>query len=194
MIEAQLEGIETIRRRLDELSGRGASRAAAKGVRAGLKVIERAQKAAAPVGRPGRKNSKGEVIQPGGLKRSIGSRFKKQTRRSEQRAVSGLNVLKKRGAPLRAYHAHLVALGTGPRWQGIEYIYSKRKKGQPQKYVDQKFSHKFLFGNAKVRYVGVMPANPFIRNAAASVEGQTINVTKQATLAGIEAEVQRASR
>ena len=194
MIEATVTGIEDVKQRLKTLAGPGANRAVGKGIRAGLKVIEREQIARAPVGPSGRKNAKGEAITPGGLKRSISSRFRRRTRRGQTQAVSGLNVKKKAGSSLRAYHAHLVALGTGPRWQGVEYIYSKRKKGQRQQYVDQKFSHKFLFGNAQVRYVGEMPANPFIREAAAAAEGRAIAETRQATLAGIDAEVRRIGR
>jgi hypothetical protein len=193
VIGMQVTGVEEMKRDMHVLKFVGATNAVAKGIRAGLKVVERAQIAAAPVGKPGRKNSKGQPIEPGVLKRSIGSRFAKGRVRGHQTAKAGLNVksrLSKVG--LRAYHAHLVALGTNPRWAGIKYKYGKRVRGKPSQYVDQDFSAKAKAGNRiGVKYRGIMPANSFIRTAAASVETQAIAATEAATLRGIEAEVQK---
>lgn len=163
MIEAEVTGIEEFQRLLNEVATVGATKAASKGIRAGLKVIEDAQVAAAPVGTPGRKTSKGEPITPGGVKRSIGSRFAKGRAEGFQTAKAGLNVkarLSKKG--LRAYHAHLVALGTKQR---------QTKTGANR---------------------GRMPANPFIRTATQSVESQALETTKRVTLEALDAEVRKA--
>ena len=160
MIGVDVQGVEELERKLNSLAYAGASRASAKGIRAGLKVLEKAQKAAAPVGTAGRVR-KGKVIIPGGMKRSIRSRFLKSGKGPEkgmQTAKAGLNVGRKRRDPLRAPHGHLYTLGTKQR---------RTKSGANR---------------------GVMPARPFIAQASRAVENEAIQAVATVTAREIERE------
>lgn len=214
MIAAELTGLEEFGRLLDEAAERGAPPSISKGIRAGLKVIERAQEAAAPVGKPGRKTRKGEPITPGGLKRNIGSRFVKGKKDGYQSGKVGLNVggIKSKEAfqietqslgfgQLRAYHAHLVALGTAPRWAGIKYGYDRqvrygrmkrRGSGRIKIYGARTYnSSKDKLTGKPVRYRGVMPANDFIRTATAAAAPQAVETAKRVTLEAWDKELQK---
>jgi HK97 gp10 family phage protein len=185
--------VELLRRQLHSLGRTGAGRASRKAIRAGLKVVERAIKATAPVG-PARR-VKGRNIVGGTLRNAVGSRFITDRRANGiDRAKVGLNVGKGRapvkGSTLRkqdyAPHAHLVALGTQPRWAGVKYSYIRRKgkRGLYNPKGDK------LTGK-RVRYTGVMPANPFARWAAEKVEGSATAEVRKAFQAAFEAEVAR---
>ena len=192
MIQAEVTGIEELKDRLNKLAYAGASRASSKGIRAGLKVLEKAQKAAAPVGKTG------------ALKARIGSRFLKSGKgrqRGVQTAKAGINVGRKRtkvGEEAKgrdkayAPHSHLVALGTQPRWAGIVYGRTKRR-GQKSEYNPKadKFSDKINGKNlkGKARYTGIMPANPFVRVSSQAAEAQAIEAVRTTTLEAIAAEV-----
>lgn len=175
-----MTGVEELQAKLQDLAYAGASRASSKGIRAGLKVLENAQKAAAPVGKTG------------ALKASIGSRFLK-VRKGFTTAKAGINVGRKRtkvGVEAKgrdkkyAPHSHLVALGTQPRWAGVKY--GRVKVGRNKsRYAPEKDT---LTGK-RVRYTGIMPANPFIRNSSQAAEGKAIEAMKQATLDGIAKEI-----
>lgn len=223
MIQAEVKGIEQLQAILNDLAEKGVSRAAAKGIRAGLKVLQQAMIAAAPVGTPGRKNSKGQPIIPGGLKRNIGSRFLRGRKKGFQTAKVGLNV--GRGALseeerdemraeymaetaegglniLRAYHGHLVALGTNPRWAGIKYgydaktYYGRRKlrgKGRLKLRGAKTYNEaKNKMTGKPVKYRGVMPADAFIRRATVSAESQAVAVLQSTMRAALEAEMKKA--
>lgn len=192
MIQAEVKGIEELDRRMKELATTGVTKAASKGMRAALKIIEKAQAAAAPVYEgPPRKNSKGEPIIPGKIKRSIGSRFAKGSGKSKDfvTAKAGINVKARKSQKDKyAPHYAMVTVGTRPRWAGVKYIYGKRVRGKKSEYVGEKLTGK------RVRYTGIGPPNAFIRLATESVETQAVAALKQATLAGIEAEARKAGR
>lgn len=130
---------------------------------------------------------------------NVGARRRARAEFMRETAEGGLNIL-------RAFHAHLVALGTNPRWAGIEYQYSravvygrrkKRGKGRiklfgAKDYKDQDFSYKYLFGDKPIRYTGVMPADRFIREAAEAAEQRAIDAIRRTTLLAIEAETRKA--
>ena len=104
---ATTTGFRALDRGLKDLDARGVKALQRRAVNAGLRVVARAQKNAAPVGETGL------------LKRSIGSRFRKFGRGAGKvlTGKAGINVAtagaraKGRYAP----HGHLVALGTRPR-------------------------------------------------------------------------------
>lgn len=187
MIDVEVKGIEELERRMKELATTGITKAASKGMRAALKIIEKAEIAAAPVGPSGRKNKKGEPITPGGLKRSIGSRFAKGKAQGFVTAKAGLNVKARNSKEgLRAFHAHLVALGTQPRWAGVKYGYN-RKRGKPSQYNPKADR---LTGK-KLRYTGIMPANSFIKTATESAQAEAVSAMRKVTLEVIEAEARK---
>ena len=171
-VTTNVRGVEQLNARLAVLNSRGAVRASGKAIRAGLRVFQRAQQAAAPV-------------KTGRLKRSIGTRFRRQGRGSQRnimRAVAGLNVGKK--GDKRSPHAHLVALGTQPRWSGVK-VGRRRLKGGGS-VVDE--SRDRLTGKP-LNYRGVMPANPFVRMSSMAAEPQAEQAVRTTLQRAITAEV-----
>lgn len=152
------EDIDNVIARLSSLAYAGAARASSKGIRAGLKVLVKAMRAGVPVDK-------------GLLRQSLGTRFRKTGKDAVIRAKAGLNVGKKQGQK-RGYapHAHLVALGTQPRWKGIKYGYTRGVKGKKRGKYDPRrdsLSEKAKKGG-RIHYTGIMPANDFISDAVRS--------------------------
>lgn len=196
-LQATVTGVDELRAKLNQLAYAGASRASGKAIRAGLKVLEKAQAAAVPVGSSGRKKD-GKPIVPGNLKRSVGSRFLKSGKgrqRGIMSAKSGFNVGKKAGNAARGFHSHLFALGTMPRWRGIKY--GRGKKGadgrRPYNPEADDFSVKFKkTAGAKVKYLGIMPANPALRHASSAAEPAAVARIRYVLLQEIDREVAKA--
>lgn len=147
MARKYITGDKALERRLVFLGDKAADRVARSAQGAKLTVINKAQKAAAPVG------------PTGNMKANVGKRNEKQKRTGIFEAKTGINVgkqsSKKRRGVKRAPHGHLVALGTKPRFRKalggrFEYI---RKPSREQ------------------LSTGTMPANPFIRTSTASALG-----------------------
>lgn len=109
MARLVLTGDKQIEATLKKLSDKGADKIATAAVRAGLNVISAGIRKESP---------KGET---GTLKKSIGSRFEKKTRRTTTTAKAGIGVGKRKRSEkdvkriIRAPHGHLVALGTAQR-------------------------------------------------------------------------------
>jgi HK97 gp10 family phage protein len=161
---ATVDGIDALRSRMAELAVNGVDRASRKGLRAGVRELAAAQKAAAPVGTPGRKNRRGEPIKPGGLRRAIRSRVVTQTKghgRGITRAKAGMNVGLRPDDRRRAPHGHLVAKGTKKR---------QTKTGQNR---------------------GTMPANDFIRKASASAASRAVQTMQRVTAEELRKEIAR---
>lgn len=182
------EDLDMMAARLTTLSLGGANRASRKAIRAGLRVLRDAMRQSAPV-------------KKGQLRKSIGVRFRK-VRRGPNRGVieakAGLNVGKKprkksstpggEDRPNDAYapHAHLVALGTRPRWQGVKYGRRSRTTGEFETDKDE------LTGN-KIKYTGIMPANPFVRWAAHRVENSAVAAVRRRFYEAFDQEIRRQS-
>lgn len=173
--------VKALQAKLHTLAYAGASRASGKAIRAGLKVLERVQKRAVPV-------------DSGLLRRSINSKFLKRNkqRKGMTTAMAGMNVGRRKpsGKVLQdenakrsaryAPHGHLVSLGSRPRWQGVKYGRRDRRTGEFDESKDT------LTGK-KVRYTGVMPANPIFRQASQQAEPQAV----AATVAVLKQEIER---
>ena len=99
-MSATITGDKALDRKLRSLGDKGARKAAASGIRAGLTVVARAIRSEIP---PHMKS----------IKKSIGSRFAKNRRKGIQEAKAGANVGKKR--PKQTPHAHLILAGTQER-------------------------------------------------------------------------------
>lgn len=134
-----LTGVKELEATLRHLADKEADRISKAAINAGLTVVAKAEKRAAPVGKTG------------ALKASIGKRLERKKRSGLVVAKAGINVgkqSKKQTTKVRAPHSHLVGLGTGPRFR-------KTKDGRQVS-------------------TGSMPANPFIRVAAASSRGAVL--------------------
>ena len=157
-----LTGDKELEATLKELADKAADRVAKSALGAGLNVIRRAIKKAAPVG------------PTGNLKASIGKRLEKGKRGRAFTAKAGINVGRKTkkekttGIMARAPHAHLVALGTQRR---------------SRKTLGGKFAN-IVNPTSEQLSTGTMPANPFVKQAAASAQGAAaIAMRKQAAKA-----------
>lgn len=178
-----VEGVDALVRNLADLAYAGASRATGKAIRAGLKVIQQAQQAAAPLG------------ETGNLKRAIGSRLVKGTVKGITTAKAGINVGK--GRPIargsnerkanQAPHGHLVAEGTRPRYRGVRYVY-RRRKGQRSVFVREE-----LTGKA-VAYTGSMPSNDFISRASRAAAPAATAAMVETLKVELSAEVAKAAK
>lgn len=107
MIEGELEGDEKLARRLLALERKDAGRIARKALGKGLTQIAKGIRQQAPT-----------AVKPEArrrLKKSVGTRNKRNRIKGVREAKAGLNVGKKRGSAARMPHAHLIALGTRPR-------------------------------------------------------------------------------
>lgn len=97
-------GIKELDAKLERLEKRDSRRVGRKALGKGLTVVARAIRKRAPVGKTKR------------LKKSVGSRQKKNRRKGIQEAKAGIGVGGRRNK--LAPHGHLVGLGTGPRVTG----------------------------------------------------------------------------
>lgn len=182
------EQVRRLQRGLQELAYPAASRASSKAARAGGKVLERAIKAAAPVGKA--RTVKGQKIQGGTLRNAVGSRFIKGRANGVTTLKAGLNVGKGRptakGSKERkgnyAPHAHFPALGTRPRWRGVKYGYI-RKRGKQSEYNPDRDT---LTGK-KVAYTGLVTANDFVARASQGAAP----AASQAVITTLDAEIRR---
>ena len=102
-----LTGVAELDKNLKQLAGPVANRIAKSTLRAGVKAVARAIKQEAPQGKTGL------------VKKSIGSRFETFGRAGIVTAKAGVGVGKQRAkkTSVNAPHAHLVALGTKPRYR-----------------------------------------------------------------------------
>lgn len=171
-------GPEDFRRRLLSFSDRVANQVSGRAVRSGLKLLAQVQRRAV-------------ARKWGILARSIAYRFRrggrKYSERDRVRAKSGINVGKEAPQPgpqtpaetkqyrkvgKFAYHGHLWALGTLPRWRGIKY--GRKKVGKRKEYFHDldDFSPKFKRGQTKVAYTGIMPPNAILGEATRQAEPQ----------------------
>lgn len=144
MARAYLTGDKELEATLKRLSDKSADRVARSALGAGLSVLAKAMKKLAPVGKTGN------------LKQSIGRRLEKGKRGGTIVAKAGVNVGKgaqKKGRT--APHSHLVVLGTKLR-------------------VRERLGGKFAWithPTPQQLSTGIMPSNPFIRNATQSSKG-----------------------
>jgi len=157
-----LTGDKELEAMLKSLADKAADKIAKSALGAGLTVIRKAIKKAAPVG------------PTGNLKASIGKRLEKGKRGGVMTAKAGINVGKKTkkekttGIMARAPHAHLVALGTQRR---------------SRKTLGGKFAT-IVNPTPEQLATGTMPANPFVKQAAESAMGAaSIAMRKQAAKA-----------
>ena len=137
---------------------------------AGLTVINKAQRQAAPVG------------PTGNLKANIGKRNERNKRSGVFEAKTGIGVGKKstklRKGIVNAPHGHLVALGTKPRTRktiGGKFSYLKNP-------TQQQLS------------TGTMPSNPFIKQAYESARGNAQSRMKKAAEKSLAREAAKAAK
>lgn len=141
MARVYLTGDKELEATLSRLADKAADRVARSALGAGLTVLVKAMRKAAPVG------------PTGNLRRSIGRRLESRKRSGRLIAKAGVNVGK--GAVRKgrtAPHSHLVAMGTQRRSR-------KRLGGQFAGIADP---------TPQQLSTGTMPANPFIRRATES--------------------------
>lgn len=155
-----ITGDDVIDANLAKLSTSIANKLAKYALRAALTVISRAERAAAPVGATG------------AVKKSIGTQLKKS--REGFTAKAGINVgkrTKQRGK--YAPHAHLVALGTKARYRktiGGRFAFIRNPKREQLS-------------------TGVMPSNPFIRQAYAQSRAAATAAMRNKTMTALQKEV-----
>jgi hypothetical protein len=170
-------GVDELDANLRELAGPGATRASLASVRAGLRILQRAEAQAAPQG------------ETGALKRSIGSRMLRRSRGLGGKA--GIDVGQKpigrvvnKGSHYksnRGPHGHLVALGTQRRFSTSGRVWNKRTR---------RWEH---VTGVKL-YRGRMPGNNFIRRATMSSVNAMRFAMKTALAAAIGREVNKFGR
>lgn len=174
-------GVEDLDANLKQLAGPVAQRISRAAIKAGAMEVAKYQRMAAPVG------------PTGNLRKSIGYRADRASN-GLVRAKAGINVGKQpvRGGTYKAIsthtrqywqgapHSHLVALGTKSRTR--QRIGGKFRYLEPNAYHTQP---------PRSRSTGKMPANPFIRQAAASAAGPAQYAIRNKIAAGIAAEVNR---
>ena len=150
-----LTGDKELEATLKKLADKSADRVARSVLGAGLTVIAKAMRNAAPVGKTG------------SVKASIGKRNQRNKRKGLFEAKAGVNVGKKKKqlstAIATAPHGHLVALGTKPRFRksiGGRFGYIKNPSQQQLS-------------------TGTMPSNPFIKQAYESARGNAAAAMKK---------------
>lgn len=140
MARRVITGLPELEKTLKGLRDKTADKIAKAALRAGVTVVARAQRKAAPVGATG------------AVKKSIGSRVGKG-RNGVYQAKAGVNVGKRTAAKIRkgplAPHSHLVALGTQQR--------RRKTIGGRFGYITNPTDQQLSTGKG--------PANPFIRQA-----------------------------
>ncbi|RJQ29214.1 HK97 gp10 family phage protein [Candidatus Parcubacteria bacterium] len=151
--EVDTSQAEALGRRIEQAAKDGFSDAQiTKALRQGARVIRDKARATAPVRKTG-KSIKGKG-RPGVLKRSIKDvTLKKRQGRPPAAKAAGV-----------APHAHLVELGTGPRFRGIKkhFVGGRTERGI-KRYGPRHF---FWEGTGnKFGYTGSMPPNPFFKHA-----------------------------
>jgi hypothetical protein len=145
-----LTGVADIEKLLSGLSDKAGDKIARSALGAGLGLVAKKIKKAAPVGKTK------------ALRNSIGKRFEKQKRPQWFQAKAGVNVGKQKKTAegfkghLKAPHAHLVALGTR---------YRERDK------IGGRFS--YIKNPTKTQLTtGEMPSNPFLKQAYMSAKAE----------------------
>lgn len=142
-----LTGDKALEKTLKKLADKSADRVARSVLGAGLTVINKAQRAAAPVG------------PTGNLKANIGKRNERNKRKGVFEAKTGVGVGKQKRLRAKgiasAPHGHLVALGTKPRYR---------------KTIGGKFG--FIKNPTREQLsTGTMPKNDFIKRSYQSARG-----------------------
>lgn len=165
-----ITGDKELEATLKHLADKSADAVARSAVGGALAVLKRNIKKAAPVG------------PTGNLKASVGSRFDKAARKNRNTvtAKAGLNVGKKtKRKKVNGPHAHLVALGTKPRFR---------------KTLGGKFAGIKNPTNDQLS-TGTMPSNAFVRDATGrSVSQMRTASVKRATKALEREAIKAASR
>jgi HK97 gp10 family phage protein len=170
-------GDEQLDANLQALAGPGITRASLAAIRAGLRILQRAEKAAAPKGKTG------------ALQRSIGMRMLKRAKglggkagigvgqKSVGRVVNAGPNFKSSSAP----HGHFVALGTRRRWSTSGTIWNKA-------------THRWQRVTGVKLYRGQVKPNIFIRRATASSANSIRFAMRTALAAAIGREVNKMGR
>lgn len=165
-----LTGDKELEATLRKLSDKAADRVARNTLGAGLTVINKAQRQAAPVG------------PTGNLKANIGKRNERNKRSGVFEAKTGVGVGKKstkiRKGIVNAPHGHLVALGSQSRTRkaiGGKFSYLKNP-------TQQQLS------------TGTMPSNPFIKQAYESARGTAESRMKKAAEKSLAREAAKAAK
>jgi HK97 gp10 family phage protein len=201
-------GVKELDANLQTLAGPAATRISKSALRAGMRVLAKAQKAAAPRG------------PTGATAASIGSRLSGkpgESGRQAFKAKAGVNVGKRskagailgsarlsahgssgrrlsagarraRGAARAAPHAHLVALGSGPRYTGGSGIGARLRRGV--RGLGSILSRRARRSGGR-GYRGKMPANPFIALTFSREENAVKFAIREALAAGIAREVNK---
>jgi len=173
MARKVITGDVALEKTLRHLADKSADKVAKAALGGSLTVLKRNIKKAAPVGATGN------------LKASIGSRFEKGSRQNKGkvRAIAGINVGKRTkaekaaGSRVRGPHAHLVALGTKARFR---------------KTLGGKFS---AIKNPTTDQLstGVMPSNPFVKNAAGQGHAQMLLASQKRAAKALAREAVKAA-
>lgn len=162
-----LTGDKELEATLKTLADKAADRVARSVLGAGLTVIARAMKAAAPVGKTG------------AVKASIGKRNERKKRTGVFEAKTGVNVGKKTKRKGKfAPHAHLVALGTKPRVRktiGGKFGYIKNPSQQQLS-------------------TGTMPSNPFVKRAYETSRAAAATRMQIQSIKALEREAKKARK
>lgn len=188
MARMVLTGVKEIERMLRRLSDKQGDRIAKATISAGLTVLTKEIRAAAPVG------------ETKALRKSIGRRISSKTakkyeakaginvgkRTTESKRKPGTRILKRRnakqarrtGKSALAPHGHLVALGTMPRHRNN---------------IGGKFGYLASPTQSQLS-TGVMPANNFVKRATNSSRGKVKAAMAAAAKRGLEREAERARR
>lgn len=168
-----ITGDAELEKRLKGLADKSADRVARAALGGALSATAKVMRRAAPVGATGN------------LKRSIGSRFEKGTKKNKPQAKVGINVGKRTakkknalserfGEKMAAPHSHLVGLGTKRRIR-------TRLGGKFATHA--KLSKNLAIDQEKLT-TGVMPANQFVKQSyEAARAGVSAAMTKRATKA-----------
>ena len=164
MARRYITGEADLEATLKKLSDRTADKVARSALRAGLTVIARAMRKAAPRG------------PTGNLRKAIGSRLVRSRKTGVVTAKAGINVGKNRKG--RAPHGHLVALGTKPR---------------TRKRIGGKFAFITSPAPEQLR-TGTMPANDFARRSSTSAQASMRMAMKNKAAKVLEKEAAKASK
>ncbi len=157
MARKYLTGDKGLEATLAKLAGKEADRIAKSALGAGLTVIAKAQRKAAPVGKTG------------AVKASIGKRLESGKRGNSFTAKAGINVGKQSKKPkltgmnINAPHSHLVALGTAQR--------SRKTIGGKFSYITKPTEQQLS--------TGIMPSNPFIKVAYEAANGNAAEAMRK---------------
>ena len=172
MVRQYVTGIPELEATLSKLADKSADRVARSAIGGGLTIAAKRIRQAAPKGKTG------------ALKKSIRSRFIKQSGSRPTTAKVGVNVGKQKKTAeglvkrIKAPHAHLVALGTKRR---------KRKKlGGKFAFIKQPSSQQLS--------TGTMPENPFLRKAFEAARPETMQRMRDRAAKALEREAAKARK